>query len=161
SREEDRRAQDFFSYAVGMSLYLQGSRSPYLRKGMEQLEEVANRYADSDLGAKAALVLASSLVKPFHRIEKPTFAIVPDRKILNAPSTAASAPPSGKVKGEVVKPDPEAALRWTEKALAQVKAEPKGGSHRDSNLLYSHVVAQRAALFEKLDRKDDARQEVE
>ena len=65
-------AQDFFSDAVGLGLYLQGSQSPFLSKGMGTIEEVADRFKDTVLGAKLALTLANSVAEPFFRIPNPT-----------------------------------------------------------------------------------------
>ena len=55
----------------GSALYLQGSQSPYLSKGMGVIEKVADRCKDTVLGAKLALTLANSVAKPFFRITDP------------------------------------------------------------------------------------------
>jgi len=69
SRDEDRLAQDFFTYQTGMALYLDGSSSPWLDKGMNTLQEVVDRYGDTPVGAKVALALARNLSKPFYRVD--------------------------------------------------------------------------------------------
>ena len=59
TREIDRKAQDYFTDEVGLTLYLKGSRSPYLTKGSEVLEDMAERYGKTELGAKIAMTPAS------------------------------------------------------------------------------------------------------
>ena len=71
SKELDNLAQDYFSDDVGLSLYLQGSRSPFLEKGTGVLRELADRFKDSMLGVNAAVALAHGLARPFFRIEDP------------------------------------------------------------------------------------------
>jgi len=53
SKEVDKLAQDFFTDTVGLALYLQGSRSPFLKKGTDLLQEVADRYKDKPLGQRS------------------------------------------------------------------------------------------------------------
>jgi hypothetical protein len=68
SQDADRLGQDFFSYQVGMSLYLGGSASPFLTKGMEVLRDLGERFQSSLVGAKAATTVAKSVAEPFFRI---------------------------------------------------------------------------------------------
>ncbi len=131
SREEDRQAQDFFTHAVGLSVYLGGSRSPYLRKGMDLLESVADRYRDAPLGARAALTLAQSRARPFHRQE--------DSRFVRA-----------------YEAEPEEALEYSERALDVYRQQRS----RAFNLTQHALVDQRAKLLASLDRKDEARQEL-
>ncbi len=63
SRDEERIAQDFFTYEAGMSLYLNGSNSPYLQKGMDTLETMADQFQQSPVGAHLSLVLARNLTQ--------------------------------------------------------------------------------------------------
>jgi hypothetical protein len=70
SQEANRMAQDYFSDQVGLSLYLQGSRSPFLSKGVDVLQELANHYKDSMLGAKIATALANGVSRPFFRVSR-------------------------------------------------------------------------------------------
>ncbi len=70
TKDQDRIAQDYFSYQVGMSLYLNGSRSPFLSKGMDLLQDVASRYEDSMAGAKIAQRVAPSMAQPFFRLQE-------------------------------------------------------------------------------------------
>jgi hypothetical protein len=134
SREEDRLAQDFFSQEVGMSLYLGGSQSPFLRKGMEHLEELAERYAESLVGAKAALVVASSVARPFFRIEDP-----------NKP-----------VLTRVHAPDPERALTLTQSALGVYKRIDSPAQ----NIAYHQLARSRAEFFTAQGQEQRARQEL-
>jgi hypothetical protein len=62
---EDRMAQDFFSRETGMALYLNGSSSPFLSKGMETLQLLADRLSETPVGAHLSLVLAENLARPF------------------------------------------------------------------------------------------------
>ena len=68
SKELDRAAQNYFTNEVGMTLYLQGSRSPYLKKGVEIFEDLAARQKDTELGAKISVALANGVSRPFFRI---------------------------------------------------------------------------------------------
>jgi len=70
AREEERIAQDYFNYSTGMSLYLNGSSSPYLDSGMNTLEEIVERFPESRLAAQTKLTLAKNLKRDFYRIEK-------------------------------------------------------------------------------------------
>ncbi len=53
-----------------MSLYLGGSPSPFLQKGMDVLREVGERYKDSLVGAKAAVAVANSEAQDFFRVQE-------------------------------------------------------------------------------------------
>jgi hypothetical protein len=70
AREEERIAQDYFNYSTGMTLYLNGSSSPYLDSGMNTLEEIVERFPESRLAAQTKLTLAKNLKRDFYRIEK-------------------------------------------------------------------------------------------
>jgi hypothetical protein len=59
SKELDR-AQDYFTDEVGLTLYLQGSRSPYLKTG-GGFSPLVNREKRSSLGLKVAVALANGL----------------------------------------------------------------------------------------------------
>src|SRR5918996_1055724 len=69
TRDEDELAARFFTPEVGMALYLGGSASPFLERGMEVLEELADRYSETEVGAKTAEVVAQGVGRPFFRIE--------------------------------------------------------------------------------------------
>ncbi len=69
TKEEDRLAQDVFSYPVGMNIYLGGSPSPFLESGINVLEDLAGRYPDTMVGAKAAIVVGNSVAQSFYRIQ--------------------------------------------------------------------------------------------
>ncbi len=131
SREEERNAQDFFSHQTGMALYLRGSSSPYLEKGMEVLQEMADRYKDNAVGAHVALALAENLARPFHRIEKGKLRLARDTQA-------------------------EAALDLTAGAL---RAHKKDGGAL-SNLLYHECHRIRARLMTQVGKKAEARKEL-
>lgn len=135
SREEDRLAQDYFTYPVGMSLYLGGSRSPFLQSGMATLAEVADRYGDSLVGAKAATILARSEARPFYRI---------------------TGDDQHRSVTQLHQADPEAALARTEPVVALYRQE---ASPR-LNLLYRRIVQARADLLAGLGNQEAARNEV-
>lgn len=69
SKEEDKLAQDVFSYPVGISTYLGGSPSPHLERGMDVLEDLVGRYPDTLVGAKAAIVVGNAVSQSFYRIK--------------------------------------------------------------------------------------------
>jgi hypothetical protein len=131
SRDEDRRAQGFFSHAVGLSLYLNGSRSEYLRKGMDVLEDMADRYQGSPLAARAALALANSRARPFHHRE--------DSRMVRTHEA-----------------EPEQALAYSAQALRVYRQQPS----RAFNLTQHRIADQRAALLSAIDRTDEAKQEL-
>jgi len=131
TKEEDRIAQDFFSYQVGMSLYLNGSRSSHLSDGMGVLESIAERYKDTLLGVKVATTLADSTARPFFRIK--------DRVLTRTYSA-----------------DAEKALVLTEPALALHKREKT----KSLNIAYHQLVRRRTDYMVKLGRNAEAKKEV-
>jgi hypothetical protein len=62
-------AYDFFSYPVGMNLYLKGSQSPFLSNGKKLLEDTINLNHDTARSAKISYVIASAEARPFYRVE--------------------------------------------------------------------------------------------
>jgi len=131
SKEEDRIAQDFFGYEVGMCLYLNGSRSPFLAKGLEILESIADRYKDTLLGVKVATTLAASAARPFFRIE--------ERKLKKTYAA-----------------NPKKALDLTEPALALYKREKA----MSLSLAYHQVVRSRAEYLKTIGKKEAAKKEI-
>lgn len=134
SAEMDRLGQDFFSDAVGLALYLQGSQSPYLSKGMGVIEEVADRCKDSVLGVKLALTLANSAAEPFFRITDPV-----ERKLTKTSNA-----------------DPKRALELTKPALDVVRKEKV----KELNLIYGRVVRRRAEYHQAADQPKAAKEEL-
>jgi hypothetical protein len=134
SREEDRLAQDHFSPQVGMALYLGGSQSPYLQQGMEHLEKLVERSADSPVGAKAATVLARSLARPFFRIRDP------QQRVLT----------------QVHKAEPGRALELTRPALERYRRVPD----RALNIAYHQLVRRRAELLRAAGQERQANEEL-
>jgi hypothetical protein len=152
--DDDRRAQDYFSYEVGMSLYLEGSRSPYLKAGMELLTDFADRYKDRLLGARAALAVANSLARPFHLIEMA--APAPP----SAPSRFAAAPerlrgasgPERVAKVAKLEPDTGRASQLLEGALGLFEA-----AAAPLNLTTNRVVRQLAGTLAEAGQADRIR----
>ena len=56
---------------VGLTLYLQGSRSPYLAKGVNVLEGMAEQFKNTELAAKIDMTLANGVSQPFYRMPDP------------------------------------------------------------------------------------------
>jgi hypothetical protein len=134
SKEAERTAQDFFTYEVGMSLYLGGSQSPFLAKGMDVLEEMADRHKNSMAGIKAAITVANSVAKPFFRIQN-------------------------NIMTKTHSPDPRRTLALTQPALKMFQ-KAKGTEARALNIGYHQLVRQRASSLVQLGQVDDAQQEL-
>ena len=131
SEEADRFAQDFFSYPVGMSLYLGGSASPHLAEGARALDEAVARFPGTLLGARCAATRARSVARPFYRLE--------DGALRRAQEG-----------------DPEEALRLTEPALALYR----DAGVRALNLDYHALVRERAAQAVACGRPHQAAEEL-
>ena len=132
SREADRVAEDFFSYDVGMALYLGGSQSPFLARGMERLQSIASEFSDSLLGAKAATTVARSEVQSFFRRRDP------EQPVLEESHPA----------------DPERAAALTAPALDVFRRE----ADRNLNLDYHSVARLHAESLAAAERRDEAQQ---
>jgi len=135
STEVDRFAQDFFNTSVGLALYLDGSRSPFLAKGRSVLETAVERFGASQFGAKVAQSLAQGLARPFHTLRAETG----NRATLV----------------EAQKADPVAALRLTDPVL---QAQHEKGIKVD-NLAYARLVRRRSDFHAALGQEDVARNE--
>jgi hypothetical protein len=135
SKEIDRAAQDYFTDNVGLTLYLQGSRSPHLAKGVNVLEDLADRFKNTELGAKVAITLANGVSQPFYRMQDPQ-----SQKMVRT-STA----------------DPDQALAMTESALELYRND----TSKSANLAYSRVVQRRADYHEEAGNPGQAKQELE
>ncbi len=131
SQDEERMAQDFFTYETGLALYLNGSSSPFLKKGMDTLTSIAERYPDSPVGAHLSLVLAQNLGRPFFRIK--------DGKLREA--RAAS---------------PEEALALTARALEQQERD----ASTFSNIAYHQLRRTRADLMAAMGEEAEAKKEL-
>ncbi len=70
NRDEDRLAQDFFSFDAGLCLALGGSRSTHVQRGHETLTTVADRLSTTMAGARAAEVLANGLGRSFFAADR-------------------------------------------------------------------------------------------
>jgi len=131
SADEERLAQDFFTYEVGMSLYLGGSRSPFLSQGMDLLEDMADRYKDTLRGAKAATTVASSVARPFFHLQDGVMTKTHDA-------------------------EPEKALALTEPAVELYKREEA----KSLNITYHRLVNSRVKSLEALGENDRAKKEL-
>ncbi len=123
-----------------MNLYLEGSRSRYLEKGLNLMAQMSEKYSDSLLGAKLAATVANSLTKPFFSIgdrirthEAKTLKLT---KIHNA--------------------DPEAALQRTAPAVDLIRKRKE----KALNLAYRQIVGQRVDCLLALQRPEEARVEL-
>ena len=68
SESADRMAQDFFSYESGAALYLGGSHSDFLDKGMDTLLSMIGEQRNSLAAAKTAARIAYGVGRPFHEL---------------------------------------------------------------------------------------------
>ncbi len=134
SKEEDHLAQDFFNHEVGMSLYLNGSQSPYLAKGMACLESMADRYQNTALGHQLATTLAHSASRPFFRISDAAQPVL--KKVHSA--------------------DPQKALKLTQPVLAMYQDEKR----KAFNMAYHQLVRYRTALRSELGQAKEAKTEI-
>jgi hypothetical protein len=134
SQEANRLAQDYFSDQVGLGLYLQGSRSPFLKKGVEFLHDLTDRYKDSLLGANTAIALAQGISRPFFRVADPQS----QKMVMTA------------------KADPKEALKLTDIPLKVLR------ERRDKllNLAYARVVRRRAEYHEAAGTPGKAKNEL-
>lgn len=137
SQEANRLAQDYFSDQVGLSLYLQGSRSPFLSKGFNLLQDLADRYKDSLLGANTAIAVAQGVSRPFFRID-PQSGSGPQKMVMAAPA------------------DPNQALKLTDMPLKLLRER----GDRLLNLAYARVVRRRAEYNEAAGKPGKAKSEL-
>ena len=132
SAEADRKAQDYFSYQAGASLYLGGSHSDYLSSGMQTLLG----FVDSDKGslaaAKTAARIALGVGRPFHDVNA-------ERALHLA-----------------TKGDAKSALKLTDAALAVFRRNPC----RDLNIALERCVRARADLLQRTGDTERARDEL-
>ncbi len=139
TRALDRAAQDYFSYEVGMNLYLEGSRSPHLAKGFDFLRELSAEHKNSLLGAKLAMTVANGLTQPFFHL-KQTDEVEEKLKL-----------------SQTHKAEPKEALKLTEAAVNVFqKTEQKA-----LNLSYRQLVSQRVDCLVALDRQKQAVKELD
>jgi hypothetical protein len=131
SKEESEMAKNFFAYEVGMSVYLNGSQSPFLSSGIEVLESMSDRFGETLLGAKASKVLAEAEARPFFRIQ--------DRALK-----------------QVHKPDYSKALKLTEPALQVFKSRKQ----KALNIPYHNLVRSRVDAMMKQGKTKEAKNEL-
>ena len=138
TRDLDRTAQDFFSYQVGMNLYLEGSRSPHLEKGFDLLREMSEKHKNSLLGAKLSMTVANSLAQPFFHLKG-----TEKEEELKLKQTH--------------KAEPDEALKLTEAAIGVFqKADEKA-----LNLSYRQLVSQRVDCHVALGKSKQAVKELD
>jgi len=139
TRELDRTAQDYFSYEVGMSLCLEGSRSPFLKKGLDLLKEMSERNKESMLGAKLAMTVANSFTYPFYDLEERTGTPGETLKLERTHDA-----------------DPEAALAATKSAVGVFEKTQQ----KALNLSYRQLVSQRVDCHVGMDQNEAAVKEL-
>lgn len=137
SKDIDRKAQDYFTDSVGLALYLQGSRSPFLEKGVSFLEALADQYKDTALGAKIAVTLANGISRPFFRVTGPN----PQVQKLTQTSGA----------------NPREALAVTAPALDVFRND----QDKSTNLAYTRVVLRRADYHRAMGDDAQASKEIQ
>jgi hypothetical protein len=78
----EKLSQDFFTHVVGKCLYLQGSQSRHLTKGMDTLLEVVKYHSQTEGGARLVEAIATGIAEPFFSVEHDKVVRVkpPDRK---------------------------------------------------------------------------------
>ena len=69
SAREDRLAQDYFSYESGVSLYLGGSQSKFVGRGMDVLLSMVDEQRTTLAAAKTAARIARGVGLPFHDLD--------------------------------------------------------------------------------------------
>jgi hypothetical protein len=126
SREEDRQGADFFTYEVGMALYLYGSRSSRLARGVDVLQDVVEQSPRGSMRAvRIRAALANSLAKPFMGLE----AGPEGTRVVERPA------------------EPAASLATVAPAVETLKAQ----GDATSNQLLNHLVRRQAALEAQLE----------
>jgi hypothetical protein len=133
SREEDRFATDYFSHQVGMTLYLGGSQSPFLDKGMDQLRQVVDQFKETPAAFAAARTLANSVGRSFYR------------RAENGPALVCTH-----------QANPAEAVQLTTSALQFYELTPR----KAFNLPYHQLVKERAAFLAEEGAIDVARNEL-
>ncbi len=136
TRDLDRTAQDYFSYEVGMNIYLEGSRSQYLEKGFDLLREMSEKHTKSLLGAKLSMTVANGLTQPFFHLVKTD----EDLKLARA-----------------YKAEPRQALKLTEAAVDLYRKTRQ----KSLNLSYRQLVSQRVDCLVALERPQAAVKELD
>ena len=136
TRDLDRSAQDYFSYEVGMNLYLEGSRSQYLEKGFDLLREMSEKNKKSLLGAKLSMTVANGLAQPFFHLVQ-----TDDQLKLN----------------QTHKAEPREALKLTDAAVNVYRKTRQ----KSLNLSYRQLVSQRVDCFVALERPQAAVKELD
>jgi hypothetical protein len=136
TRELDRTAQDYFSYEVGMNIYLEGSRSQYLEKGFNLLREMSEKHKTKMLGAKLSMTVANGLTQSFfHVVETDE-----DLKLARA-----------------YKAEPREALKLTDAAVDLYRKTKQ----KSLNLSYRQLISQRVDCLVALERPQAAVKELD
>jgi len=139
SKELDRRAQDFFSHEVGLNLYFGGSASPHLKKGLDQVRDLAESHSGTVMGAELTRSIANCVAKPFFSVQRGR---TPDGKRVA-------------VMKQIKKAQPETALKMTTPAVQTLR---KTGE-KAMNLAYGQLVRDRAGYRQTVG--DTARAQTE
>lgn len=135
SSEQDRVAQDFFSREVGLALALQDARSPFLKKGMDQIDSLMDREKGSAVAAAVGMLMAGSHQRAFIGME-------------TAKSKLTAKP--------TVKANPKRALELTAGALSLLTKDKE----KSANLPLRQVVEVRAQALTETGQTPQAKKEV-
>jgi hypothetical protein len=133
THKEESVAQDYYSDEAGMALYMRGSDSPFLETGMATLQDMADRFKTSPVGAHISLALAQNLARPFYRVDYAEEKLVESRAA-----------------------EPKQALDLTDQALQQEQRD----AATFSNLCYHELRRTRADLLAAIDEKEEAQKEL-
>jgi hypothetical protein len=136
TRELDRTAQDYFSYEVGMNIYLDGSRSQHLAKGFDLLREMSEKHKKNLLGAKLSVTVANGLTQPFFEVVKTDEYVKLSR---------------------AYKAEPREALKLTDAAVDLYRKTRQ----KSLNLSYRQLVSQRVDCLVALERPQAAVKELD
>jgi hypothetical protein len=131
TRDDELLAQNYFTREVGLSLYLGGSQSPHLEKGMNLLEEIVDRKRDDETATTIARIVAPSYSNPFYRIES-------NKLVVSFHA------------------DPRKTLKLTERAKGFLEKT----TERSQNLAYGKLIKTRARALLNLGRESTAKSEM-
>ena len=134
SRNEDILAQDFFTRDVGMCLWMQGSQSSYLSRGMDTLKNIMDEFQNTAVQARIGSIVTGSIGSPFFGIKD----IKKSRKI-----------------EKLQKGDPKEALGLTN---AAVEFYEKYGQKND-NIDFHALVSKRVEMHKMLGDEGQAKKE--
>jgi hypothetical protein len=123
-----------------MNLYLRGSSSEFLKRGLATLQDLAERNKTTVMGAELARAIARAFAEPFFGVEPARAADGSVRPVRRQQKAA----------------DPEAALKLTDSAVTVYRDQKQ----KDLNLAYGDLITQRAACLQQIGNTATARSEL-